>query len=312
MTEHQESSLYEQQPGLMLLIILISVFLGFVIVGPTIGFLVAAPFFEGDFTDLAKAMQNPSESTGIKLPVYILQGVATFMGLIVTPALVLLALRKSIFDFFRNQQFHVIPLLLVPVIVISFMGVNSWFVQWNAGIHFPDFLKGFENWAREKEEYAAELTQTMTQFDSTNELLIAFLVIAIIPAIGEELVFRGLIQNEFQRVSKNPHVSIWLAAILFSAFHLQFFGFIPRILLGALFGYLYYWSGNISLAILAHFVNNGVAVFALYFHQRGELTFNVEGTEAFPLPAILFSAAFTFTLLYYFRNYFQHSKETTM
>ncbi len=137
------------------------------------------------------------------------------------------------------------------------------------------------------------------------ELIIALFVIAVLPAIGEELVFRGLIQNELKRLTQNVHVAIWVSALLFSAFHLQFFGFVPRLLLGALFGYLYYWSGNLSMAVLAHFTNNAVAVFSLYYYQQGTLEYNAESTEAFPLSVILTSGVFTSLLLLYFRNFYK-------
>jgi uncharacterized protein len=110
------------------------------------------------------------------------------------------------------------------------------------------------------------------------------------------------------KATKNIHVSIWFAAILFSAIHFQFFGFVPRMLLGALFGYIYYWSGNLTLAILAHFVNNGVSVLALYLHQQGAFDFDMESPEAAPVQVVMFAAVVTAGLLYYFYKHFEHRK----
>ena len=106
----------------------------------------------------------------------------------------------------------------------------------------------------------------------------------------------------------NIHISIWFAAILFSAIHFQFFGFVPRLLLGALFGYLYYWSGSLMLAILAHFVNNAVSVTALYLYQEGQFTFDVESQESAPLNVVILSGILTVGLLYYFYKYYQDRK----
>jgi membrane protease YdiL (CAAX protease family) len=284
---------------------LISVTLGFVIVGPLIGLVASTPFYEGKFLELTEAIQNPLENPEVKMPVYVLQGFATFIGLIITPTVLLLAFKKSISVFFRDQNFYFITLLITPLIVISFMGINSFFVQWNSNFHFPEFLKSFEDWARDKEDYAAELTAFMTEFKSPVELIVALMVIALLPAIGEEIVFRGLIQSELNRWTKNIHVAIWVSALLFSAFHLQFFGFVPRLLLGALFGYLYFWSGNLMMAMLAHFANNAVAVLSLYYYQQGTLKYNVESTEAFPVSVILTSCLFTFSLLYYYKTFYQ-------
>ncbi|MFZ6010830.1 MAG: CPBP family intramembrane glutamic endopeptidase [Bacteroidota bacterium] len=258
--------------------------------------------------EMAEALQAPENHPELKLPLYIMQGFATFVGLIIAPAWFLYTENKSIKHFFVAQRAELIPVIITVVTVIVFMAVNSIFIEWNSTFHFPDALKGFESWAREREDEATRLTTFLTQFDSTPELAIAVVVIAMLPAVGEELVFRGMIQNNLFSATKNIHISIWISAILFSAIHLQFFGFVPRLLLGALFGYLYFWSGNLSLAMLAHFVNNGISVIAMYFYQRGALDLDVESTEAAPVNVIIFSVLATAGLLYYFYKYFETRK----
>ena len=99
-------------------------------------------------------------------------------------------------------------------------------------------------------------------------------MIAIIPAIGEELLFRGVIQRLFINWTKNAHWGILITSILFSALHMQFFGFFPRMMLGILFGYLFLWSGSLWLPILCHFINNGSAVVYVYLEQRGLMGFS--------------------------------------
>ena len=156
-----------------------------------------------------------------------------------------------------------------------------------------------------------ELTKYLTEFESTGYLLAAIIVIAVIPGIGEELLFRGFLQNLLKRIFKNDHAAIWIAAILFSAIHFQFYGFVPRMLLGALFGYLYYWSGNLLYPIIAHFINNFVSLIALYVYQKGLTNIDVESTEALPMMyVIIFSVLFVVTLIY-FKNYLAntHSNE---
>jgi membrane protease YdiL (CAAX protease family) len=305
MSESDSPAVSYLHPVPTIILVMIAVTIGFVLVGPLIGVLATLPFYEGGLTDLLDALQTPLESPEIKIPVYVLQGFATLVGLIITPVIILRLLKSSVQALFDRQQFYFNTIIITPLIVISFMSINSFFVQWNSELHFPDFLQPFEEWAREKEDYAAELTAFMTEFESLAEVLIALIVIALLPAIGEELVFRGLIQNELNRLTRNVHIAIWTSAILFSAFHLQFFGFVPRLLLGALFGYLYYWSGNLVMAMLAHFTNNAVAVLSLYYYQQGTLEYNVESTEAFPVTVILLGALFTTLLLYYFWNFYK-------
>lgn len=305
MFETEGASANNRNQLLMLIALVVSVCIGFVIVGPLLGFLISFPLYDGTLTDFTDALQNPADNPGIKIPFFLLQASATLIGLIVTPLIVLVAFGQPISTVFPKAPLNLTPILLTPFIVVAFIGVNSVIVEWNAEMHFPEFLRGFEQWARQKEDLAAELTTFMTRFNSTGEFLIALLVIAIIPAIGEELVFRGLIQQKLSGLSGNPHVAIWLAAIIFSAFHLQFFGFLPRILLGALFGYLYFWSGNLTIAMFAHFVNNAFALFSLYFYQQGSMEFNPEEVKALPWSAVAVSALLTVGLLYYFKNYYK-------
>jgi hypothetical protein len=131
---------------------------------------------------------------------------------------------------------------------------------------------------------------------------LALTVIAIVPAIGEEFLFRGIVQNLLLNVSRNIHLSIWISAFLFSAIHFQFFGFVPRMLLGALFGYLYFWSGNLLYPIAAHFINNGFTLLMIYLFRSDVINFDIESTESVPITTVLIFGVITTALLYYFRK----------
>jgi membrane protease YdiL (CAAX protease family) len=130
-------------------------------------------------------------------------------------------------------------------------------------------------------------------------------MIGIIPAIGEELLFRGVIQRIFTEWTKNIHWGIWISAILFSALHLQFYGFVPRAILGAIFGYLLVWSGNLWLPVLAHFINNTVAVIAYYFYGEGILSVDPDkiGTNSEYHIAIIISFLLMVWLFWVFYNF---------
>jgi len=134
--------------------------------------------------------------------------------------------------------------------------------------------------------------------------LAGLLVIAVIPALGEEVLFRGVLQNIFQKSfgHTQPHAAIWLAAFVFSAIHLQFYGLVPRMLLGALFGYLYVWSGNLWYPIVAHFANNSITLLAIFLYHQGATDTNIESVEAVAWWAALLSALFTGLLVYVFKK----------
>jgi hypothetical protein len=117
------------------------------------------------------------------------------------------------------------------------------------------------------EDSAARLTELFLVTDTTRDLMMNLLMIAILPAIGEEFLFRGVIQRLFTEWTRNNHIGIFLAAFLFSFIHFQFYGFLPRFMLGLFFGYLLFWSGSLWVPVTGHFINNALAV--LYYHYTG-------------------------------------------
>lgn len=179
--------------------------------------------------------------------------------------------------------------LLVFALVLVFIPANSKFIEWNAAMKLPDALAGLEQWMREKEDQLSVMTDFLTSYTSFSQLLIALFVVTLLPALGEEILFRGVIQTKLSEELRNIHVAIWVAAAIFSAIHFQFYGFLPRMMLGALFGYLYYWSGNLWVAVLAHFVNNGFVLVMMYLHNVGVVEINIEEVKSMPLALILAS-----------------------
>jgi len=114
------------------------------------------------------------------------------------------------------------------------------------------------------EQKAMELTEAFLVMNSIGDLLINLFLIGLIPAIGEELLFRGVLQQLFTKWTGKVHLAIFISAFLFSAIHLQFFSFLPRFVLGIVLGYMFYWSKNLWLPILAHFTNNTLAIIFTY------------------------------------------------
>ncbi len=307
MLKNQHSSGQKFHPVISVVVIIVLAALGFV-VGSVIPLYLYLPFFEGTETELLQQIQNFGENKTLQYLVYAMQASSTVCGLLLAPYLFARMQKVSLSDYFLVKSPDISPLIVTFLVVIIFMPVNSIFIEWNQNVHLPESLREIEQWARTYEDTLAEQTKALTKMDSLVDLVIGIVVIAILPGIGEEIVFRGLVQNELYRGTRNIHVSIWVAAFLFSAIHFQFFGFVPRLLLGALFGYLYYWSGNLTLAIIAHFVNNGVSVVAMYFYQQGALEYDLEATESAPANVVMISAVLTIGLLYYFYKYFEHRK----
>jgi membrane protease YdiL (CAAX protease family) len=255
-------------------------------------------------------MTNPTDDR-LRVPLLVVQGITTLCGFLIAPYFMWTTIRKKDIASFNTSNLKPIALLLVFCIVIAFAVADSAIIEWNENIQFPDFLSSFEKWARAKEDQLAELTKMLTQFQSFSEFALAFLVVAIFAGICEEFLFRGIIQTELLKGTKNIHAAIWISAFFFSAIHVQFFGFVPRMLLGALFGYLYYWSGNLWVPMFAHFVNNGFAVCMIYLYQKKIVDTNLESPEAAPWPAVIAAAGIVVAALWYFKTKFQSNPSLT-
>jgi len=121
------------------------------------------------------------------------------------------------------------------------------------------------DWMSTMEQSAMSVMEEILLMDSVWSLITTLFIVAVLPAIGEELIFRGILQQELGKLFNSKHLGVWLGAILFSAIHLQFEGFLPRMILGAILGYLYLWTKSIWVPIFVHFLNNGVQVLVLYY-----------------------------------------------
>ncbi len=146
--------------------------------------------------------------------------------------------------------------LILTIIAQPFISFTG---ELNSNLTLPSFMKPIEEWMRLKETQAELATNIFLSSNSWIESIFNIFLIAVIPAFGEELLFRGAIQKLIYKSSKNTHLAVWITAILFSALHMQFFGFIPRLILGLIFGYLVVYFNCIWLSITAHFTNNFLA-----------------------------------------------------
>jgi len=157
-------------------------------------------------------------------------------------------------------RLYIITTIMVLVLT-PFIDLTSFI---NSKMQLPEFMSSVEEWMRNAEDAAAAITEQMLSTKGIVPFVINVLVIGVVAAAGEELFFRGALLTALRRMIRNPHVAIWVVAVIFSAIHFQFYGFLPRMLLGSFLGYLLYWSGSIWLPVYAHFLNNAMAVICVY------------------------------------------------
>ncbi|GAB3924816.1 CPBP family intramembrane metalloprotease [Mucilaginibacter myungsuensis] len=163
------------------------------------------------------------------------------------------------------------PWILLPIaalIMISFIPTIDITAYFNQKMTLPASWSGLYKWIREMESSAMAQFKVLLNMRTPADLIISIGIIAVLPAIAEEFFFRGCLQSVLMRSTGSVHGGVWIAAFIFSFIHMEFFGFIPRLLLGAAMGYLYAWSGSIWPSVVMHFVNNAFSVVAVYLHQH--------------------------------------------
>lgn len=191
-------------------------------------------------------------------------------------------------------------LLLVLISMFLFSPTITLTALLNKQMVLPSFMAPIENWMKAQEALAEQLTNTLLEGSGVLTLLYNLLVIAIMAGITEEFLFRGALQRIIGQWTTNHHIVIWSAAIVFSAFHMQFYGFLPRMLLGAYFGYLLYWGRNIWIPVLAHFVNNAFAVFSMSDTRLKDnefITGDISNANLLPYSALAIITLILFALL---------------
>ncbi|SHM35801.1 hypothetical protein SAMN04488057_101191 [Cyclobacterium lianum] len=179
--------------------------------------------------------------------------------------------------------------ITVPLL-LGFVLLNSLLVYLNMNVEFPDSMRGLETMFREKEDQLMQLTRFLTDFDSVGELLMGVLVIGVLAGIGEEYLFRGILQPKLHHYTGSAHLGVWITAFIFSAIHFQFYGFLPRLMLGALFGYLYLYSGSLVYPTLAHILNNTFTVFMVYLNKFDLVEFDMEDSSQLHWEYVLLGA----------------------
>ncbi|MCK4880184.1 MAG: CPBP family intramembrane metalloprotease [Bacteroidales bacterium] len=217
------------------------------------------------------------------------------VGTFIVPALLFSYLFEGdLFSYykFRNQT-GMVPMLLVIFMMVSVIPFINYMAEINMKMEIP--IRALDQLLRTLESAAEEMMVAFTATKSVGGLLVNLLMIGVIAAVGEELIFRGLLQRLLLDMVKKTHLAILITALLFSAFHFQFFSFLPRFVLGVILGYLMFYGRSIWYPILAHFVNNAMGVIYYYFNSRGSADDMLEeiGTSTLiPVAAVISLALF--------------------
>ena len=246
----------KQSTGIRILI-----FLVILLISGLIGVAASALFmFAGD--------------TGMKLG----QGISSIFMFVVPPIVYYFITRKE--HQMRDLGLRKLSppwwlILIGAILMFISLPVSNLLTEWNEGMKLGGAFQMLEDMMKTLEQTATDLTERMLNVDTIGGLLLNLIIIALIPAVGEELTFRGVIQQGLTR-RMNPHVAIILSAAIFSFIHFQFYGFLTRMFLGMLLGYMFYITGSLWTSILMHFLNNGSAVLIYYLNNKGIINVDVD------------------------------------
>lgn len=278
---------------LLQLIAFIGLSLAGLIVIMLLGVVTGVIVWGSGFTDsLVSGVQGEDYVTYMKY----LQ-ILSHLGMFIVPAFVFgrLAGGKT-WKYFTLEKSTGFGLFLISVVLIILsQPLINLLTEWNSGLTLPESMKSTETWMKESEDQATAITELFMSTTTWGGLAVNLFMMAIIPALGEELVFRGILQRLLVKWFRSAWVAILATAVIFSAFHMQFYGFIPRMVLGLILGYAFYATGRLWISILIHFINNGVAVVVYWLCERGVLDIQPDSFGNFnDNPTLLIAAILLF------------------
>ncbi|GAB2700048.1 hypothetical protein GCM10027037_25960 [Mucilaginibacter koreensis] len=287
-------------PGTQFLIF-IGITIGLLVLGGFIALALIALMYGGDTA--AQVMQMNVSNPKAVQALWFLQVVSTTLPIFLIPVVFARWVVREPQAYLKaNTHFAPSILMLVLLVMIFSSPIVEVLSNLNQRMVLPPFLRGLETWMRNSEQSAQKATEALLKMDTIWDLLKSLLLVGLFTAIAEEFMFRGGMQTIFIRWMRNHHAAIWITAALFSAFHMEFYGFLPRMMLGILFGYFAYWSGSIWPAVWAHFINNGSAVVITYLYQHKKTDINPTDQHVFNYTSYVLSIIITVFLLYTYRN----------
>jgi membrane protease YdiL (CAAX protease family) len=279
---------------------LFGLLIGFLFAGTLIAIAIITASFGTETLNQIMTMNISSQRTENAL--WILQLLGTTLPILIAPVIFSYAIMREPEKYLKTS-FH-FPWTLVAIVFLCMLAsfpVIELLGNFNEKMVLPKFLDGVQKWMRDSEDEAQKVSDAMMQMKTLKSMIFDLLVIGLLTGIVEEFMFRGCLQTILMRWSKNQHAAVWITAILFSAFHMEFFGFLPRLVLGVLFGYFTVWSGSVWPAVWAHFVNNGTDVVLTYLAQHKMINLDPNDQHTFNTAGYIIGIIFTILFLLIYR-----------
>ena len=285
----QKGTFENMSSGLQLLMVVVIIGISTIVI-TLLSYLLAIPVVGLDEFSL-------SGSTGILRYLQISQAFSVF---IIPPVIAAFLFSKTPMKWlwFRKSDSRLIIisllLFLISIPLISFLA------EFNSSMKFPAFMQSIEQWMRSTEKMNNDLIFKFLDTKQPLIILINIFMIVLIPAFGEEMLFRGTIQPLFQKIFKSQHIAVWVTAFLFSAIHLQFLTFLPRFILGAMLGYLLVYGKSLWYPIVGHFINNFTSLIVFYYYRATKPEINPLEPSSGDFNSIIILSSFAVTILLFY------------
>ena len=290
-------------PALQFFIFLL-LFIGVLVVGNLIGAAIASALY--GFNTVADIAGGKLTSPNAANVLWILQTAGTTLPIFIAPVFFAFVIVREPGDYIK-PTFNFSWILMVLIFAIMFISNPA--IEFLSNINEKMVLPPWLKWMRDTEDSTQKLMDVMLNMKTAGSLIFNVFFIGLVTAVVEEFMFRGVLQTIFLRWTKNTHAAIWITAVLFSAFHIEFFGFLPRLLLGVLFGYFVAWSGSIWPGVWAHFLNNGAAVIATYLFQHKLIKADPDNQHMFTASGYIISFIIMLFLLFIYRRAASEKKQ---
>ena len=256
-------------------ILLVVLVFSFLLFSSLLGVIILVPFYGSGVIDL---LASPEYSNANVVNALKVLQILNMVGGLLLPALIYMWLCSPGSSGYArfDKSIPLITLLLSCLLILLAQPVIGWTNELNSYLVLPHWLSFLEEWMKRTELQGALITEAFLSTTTVNGLLVNIFMIALLPAFAEEILFRGAIASLLKDATKNVHLAVFFSSFIFAAIHLQFYGFLPRFLLGMALGYMFFWSGSLWLPIIAHFTNNFLSVVVEFLFRRGYIHTNAE------------------------------------
>jgi uncharacterized protein len=290
-------------------ILLITLVFSFLLFSTLFGILALVPFYGSGVINLIATPDYSNASVVNAMKVLQIMNMA---GGLLFPSIIFLWLCTPGSESFvaLKKSHNPLPVLLAAILIVLAQPLIGWTNELNSYLTLPEGLSFLEKWMKNAENQGELITEAFLSTTSIAGLMVNVFMIAILPAFAEEILFRGALARLFKDWTKNVHLAVFISSFIFAAIHMQFYGFLPRFLLGIALGYLFFWSGSLWLPIVAHFTNNFLSVMVEFLFRKGIIHTSAEnfGMDNAAWLTVISIAGVT-GLMYYIYNLTVKQKE---